>query len=221
MKKYYIIIIVLSFFKNGIAKNDSLHFSFFGGVNLNTYYSKGFKISSNPLGFRAGFGISKDLKNNFIYATNIWYQKTNYSNRVSNFYDSHFSENVGLVTSTKFEQVYWNVEVYKKISKINLGVNLGFSYLLKSNTTQDISGGTGVTAENIYNTYAIYDFQKDSYYNAINPFIGLSISYFPLKHFGIKYENNFDLLSSPFQKYQYFNAFNCFNNSISLILKIK
>ncbi len=221
MKKYYTIIIVLAFLKNGIANNDSLHFSLFGGVNLSTYYSKGFKISSSPVGFRAGFGISKDIKHNFLYATNIWYQKTNYSNIVSNFYDSYYSENVQLVTNSQFDQIYWNFEVYKKFKKINLGVNVGFSYLLKSKTSQDVSGGTGITEQNIYYTYTIYDFQKDSYYNAINPFIGLSVSYFPLKHFGIKYENNFDVLSNPFQKYQYFNAFNCFNNSINLILKIK
>lgn len=221
MKKYYTIIIILSFLKNGIAKNDSLHFSFFGGVNLNTYYSKGFKISSNPIGFRFGFGISKDIKNDFLYSTNIWYQKSNYSNRVSNFYDSNFSENVNLVTNTKFDQIFWNFEICKKIKKINLGVNFGFNYLLKSETSQVVSGGTGITAENIYYTYTIYDFQKDSYYNAINPFIGLSVSYFPIKHFGIKYENNFAMLSNPFQKYQYFNSFNCINNSISLILKIK
>jgi hypothetical protein len=193
----------------------------FGGVNLNTYYSKGFKISSKPIGFRFGLGISKDIKNDFLYSTNIFYQKSNYSNRVSNFYDSNFLEDVQLVTSTQFDLIFWNFEVAKKIKKFNLGINLGFSYLLKSKTSQDVYGGTGVTAENIYYTYTIYDFQKDSYYNAINPFVGLSLSYFPLKHLGIKYENNFDMFSNPFQKYQYFNAFNCFNNSISLILKIR
>jgi hypothetical protein len=221
MKKYYAILIVLSLAKDVISKNDSLHFSFFGGVNLNAYYSKGLKISSNPVGFKFGFGISKDITRNFLYSTNIWYQKSSYSNRISNFYDRHFQENVKLVTNSKFDQLYWDFEVYKKIKNIALGVNVGFSYLLKSQTTQDVSGGVGITADNIYYTYTIYDFQKDSYYNTINPFVGLSILYFPLKHIGIKYENNFDLLSNPFEKYQYFNSFNCFNNSISLILKIK
>ena len=221
MKKYYVILIVLSLAKDGISKNDSLHFSFFGGVNLNAYYSKGLKISSKPVGFKLGFGISKDVARNFLYSTNIWYQKSSYTNRVSNFYDSHFQENVTLVTNSKFDQLFWDFEVYKKIKNIQLGVNVGFSYLLKSQTTQSVSGGVGVTADNIYYTYTIYDFQKDSYYNTINPFLGLSIIYFPLKHIGIKYENNFDLLSNPFERYQYFNSFNCFNNSISLILKIK
>lgn len=220
MKSLYTTIIVLSFI-NGIAKNDSLHFSLFGGINLNTYYSKGFKISSSPIGFRAGFGISKDIKNNFLYSTNIWYQQSDYSNRVTEFYDEYFKEDIRLVTNTKFSQIYWNFEVQKKIKKFNVGLNVGLSYLIKSQTTQDVSGGTGITEQNIYYTYMIYEYQKDSYYQAINPFLGISVSYFPIKHLGIKYENNFDVLKNPFQKYQYFNSFNCFNNSISLILKIK
>jgi hypothetical protein len=220
MKKYYTIFILLAFIK-GYAKNDSLHFNLFVGANLNTYYSKGFKISSDAVGFCLGVGISKEIKNNFLFSTNMRYQKSDYSNRKSNFFDSNYGENISLITNTKFDQLYWSFETQKKIKSFYLGVNVGFSYLLKSKTSQDVSGGTGVTAENIHNTYMIYDFQKDSYYNAINPFAGLSITYYPLKRLGIKYENNFSLLSEPFQKYQYFNAFNSFNNSLSLTLKIK
>lgn len=220
MKKHYTILILLAFIK-GHAKNDSLHFNVFGGANLNTYYSKGFKMSSNPLGFRFGFGLSKDIKNDFLISTNLWYQNSNFSNRKSNFYDSYYGADVSLNTNTTFNQICLSVEAQKKLKNFYLGVNAGFSYLVKSTTTQDVSGGSGVTAQNIYNTYMIYDFQKDSYYNAINPFVGLSISYYPLKRLGIKYENNFSLLSEPFQKYQYFNKFNTFSNSISLTLKIK
>jgi hypothetical protein len=220
MKRYYTILILLAFIK-GHAKHDSLHFNLFAGANFNTYFSKGVKMSSNPLGFRFGFGLSKDIKNDFLISTNLWYQNSNYTNRKSNFYDSYYSADVSLNTSTKFDQIYLSIEVQKKLKNFYLGVNAGFSYLVKSTTTQDVSGGTGITAENIYNTYMIYAFQKDSYYNSINPFVGLSISYYPLKRLGIKYENNFSLLSEPFQKYQYFNAFNAFNNSIGLTLKMK
>lgn len=220
MKNYYTILILLAFIK-GHSKNDSLHFNLFGGANLNTYYSKGFKMSSNPVGFRVGLGLSKDIKNDFLLSANLWYQKSNYSERKSNFYDSFYAAEVSLNTSTKFDQLFLSIEAQKKLKSFYLGVNAGFSYLVKSITTQYVSGGSGVTAENIRNTYMIYDFQKDSYYNAMNPFVGLSISYYPLKRLGIKYENNFSLLSEPFQKYQYFNKFNTFSNSISLTLKIK
>lgn len=220
MKKYYTILILFVFIK-GHGKNDSLHFNIFAGANLNTYYSKGFKMSSNPVGFRVGFGLSKDIKNDFKLSANLWYQNSNYSNRKTNFYDSYYGADVSLNTSTKFNQICLSVEAQKKLKNLHLGVNTGFSYLVKSTTTQDVSGGSGITAENIYNTYMIYDFQKDSYYNGINPFVGLSISYYPLKRLGIKYENNFSLLSEPFQKYQYFNQLHYFNNSISLTLKVK
>lgn len=220
MKKYYIFLIALSFIKC-VAKNDSLHFNLFVGANLNTYYSKGFKASSNPIGFKVGFCLSKEVKNNFLYSTNIWYQNTNYSDRKTNFYDSYYEENVNLISSAKFDQVCMSFEVQKKVKSFYVGVNAGFSYLLKSKTTQDVSGGTGITAQNIHNTYMIYDFQKDSYYNTINPFAGLSITYYPIKRLGIKYENNFSFLSEPFLNYQYFNLFHYFNNSISLTLKIR
>jgi len=218
MKKILLILLLPVLIKANPA--DSLHLSFFGGASLNNYISKSFHTSSKPLGYRFGFGVTKDLENNFQFATNIWYQFSNYSNMKTNFYDDYYKENVGLNTNIKLQQFYASVEISKKVKYFAFGINAGVTYLIKSNVTQSVTGGTGITAINIYNTHEIYDYQKDSYFSTLNPFAGVSVYYSITKHIKVKYENNINLLACPFQNYQYFQNFHAFNNSITLIIKI-
>ncbi len=200
------------------SKNDSLHFQLFGGSSFSTYYSNRLKISKNPIGYRFGGGISKEAKNGFVFNSNIWFQDESFTKIKTQIYDPYYYENVNITTDINFKQLGFSIEVNKYFSKFLFGINTGVNYLIKSNTIQTIEGGTGLTALNIYNTHAISDYQKDSFYNTISPFIGISASYFPIKRLGIKYENNFDILSSPSMNYQYFQKLHPFINN--LILKI-
>ncbi|HVA99604.1 MAG TPA: hypothetical protein VNG53_11975, partial [Bacteroidia bacterium] len=201
------------------SKNDSLHIQLFGGTSLSTYYSNKVKISKNPIGYKFGCGISKELKNNFIFNSNISFQNISFTGIKTSIYDQYYYENVTLTTDINFKQLCLSVEVNKCFSKVQIGVNTGIDYLIKSNTSQDVEGGTGLTALNIYDTHAISDYQKDSFYNTINPFLGISFSYFPSKKFGVRYENKFDILPSPSMNYQYFGKIYTFVSDMELIFK--
>ncbi len=202
------------------TKNDSLHFQLFGGASFSTYYSDKFKISENPMGYRFGCGISKETNNNFVFNSNVWFQNVSFTKIKTYIYDEYYYENVNLTTDINFKQLGFSFEVNKHFSKFIIGINVGVNYLIKSTTIQNIEGGTGLTAINIYYKYTVYDYQQDSFYNTINPFTGISVSYFPLTRLGIKYENNFDILSTPSMNYQYFQKLHPFINNLILILKI-
>lgn len=201
-------------------KNDSLHFQLFGGSSLCTYFSEKLKISENPIGYRLGCGISKVANKDFVFNSNIWFQNVSFTKIKTYIYDEYYYENVNLTTDISFNQLGFSFETNKRFSKFNIGINVGISYLIKSRTVQNIEGGTGLTATNIYYKYTVYDYQHDSFYNAINPFIGISVSYFPLTRLGIKYESNLDILGSPSMNYQYFQKFHPFINNLILIFKI-
>lgn len=215
-------ILITLFFPILIKANpaDSLHIVFFGGATVNNYVTKTINTSSRPLGYRLGLGVTKELERNFQFTSNIWYQFSNYSNIKTNFYDAYYKQDVSLNTNITFQQFFASVELNKKVKKFYLGINAGVTYLIKSNATQTVEGGSGITAVNIYNTHAIYYYQEDSYFSTLNPFVGLSAAYSISKHIKIKYENNFNVLACPYDNYQYFKKFHPFNNSIILIIKI-
>jgi hypothetical protein len=203
------------------SKNDSLHFQIFGGSSLCTYYSDKLKISEKPIGYRFGLGASKEIQNNFVINSNIWFQNISFTKIKTYIYDEYYYENVSLTTDITYKQLGFSFETNKRFLKFLIGINAGINYLIKSSTAQNIEGGTGVTATNIYYKYTVYDYQQDSFYNTINPFAGISVSYFPLTRLGIKYENNLDILPSPSMNYQYFQKVHPFVNNLILIFKIK
>jgi hypothetical protein len=217
LKTYSLVFLPLVSFA---SRNDSLHFQLLGGSSFSTYYSTKLKISNNPIGYRFGLSVSKEAQNNFVINSNIWFQNISFTKIKTYIYDEYYYENVFLTTDITYKQFGFSFEANKHFSKFFIGINTGINFLIKSNTTQNIEGGIGITATNIYYKYIVYDYQQDSFYNTINPFVGISVSYFPLTQLGIKYENNFDILSSPSMNYQYFHKLHPFINNIILILKI-
>jgi hypothetical protein len=207
------------------AQNDSLnttHFNISAGISISNYFDKGFNTSSQPLGYRFGVGVTKDLKNNFEAGVNIWYQNSQFNNVTTNSYDSFYQAHVSLLTNIQFQQLYISGELSKKYKKFYFGINAGINYLLTSQTTQDVSSDvSGSSAINIHNFYSIKGYEGESIYNVINPFAGISISYFPIPWLGVKYQNNMDMFSSPQQGYQFFKKINPFLNCLTLTIKIK
>ncbi|HWY11828.1 MAG TPA: hypothetical protein VN026_10910 [Bacteroidia bacterium] len=203
---------------------DSLHFSIFGGITINNYFSKdGLAISSSPFGFRGGIGIIRDMKSDFVFCSNIWYQNSQYNDINTYIYDKYYSEQVRLNTNLKISRLYWSAEVTKKLKKFYLGINTGVSYTLKSDVQQFVySNSTNANTNiNLFNKYIVYSIVGKNLNPVLNPFVGVSISYYPTKRFGIKYENNIDILASPYRQFAFIKPFHLFQNSITLTLKIK
>lgn len=203
------------------GQDDTLRIQLSGGPSLSLYDSNKIKISNNPVGYRFGLGISKRLNHNFVFASNIWFQNIVISGIKTDINDQYYHQNVHLTTDINFQQMGLSCEIYKDVSKFLVGINTGIAYLIKSNTKQliDIENNTGTT--NIYQKYIIYDYQKDSFYSAINPYIGISINYFPSTKFGIKYENNFSIIATPYENYQYIQKFHLFTHQLMLIFNLK
>jgi hypothetical protein len=202
-------------------QKDSIYYHVFVGTTVSSYYTQSINLSASPFGYRFGFGVSKEEKNNFGFNSNIWFQNSSFTNIKTNFYDAFFKENVNLTTNINFTHLGFSLEANEKFSNFLIGLYAGITYLIKSTTTQDIEGGRGLTAINIYNTHAISGYQKDSFYNTINPFVGISLCYYPIKKLGIKYEANCDILANPSMGSQYFQEFHSIINAITLNYKFK
>lgn len=216
-----ILIILLLGLSNAYAQRDSVRFHAFGGFSFVSYFTTGtIYKSGTPLGLKGGLGLTKQIDEKYLFGSNLWYQTASYSDLRTNFYDSYWKELVSLTTTVNFQKIYWSVEAGRKWKDFTFGLNVGISYLLQSKTTQDVHGGTGLTAINIYNQYTVYQFQKDSYYNNTNPFAGFTLTYFPMRDFGFRLENNTDILSNPASGYQYFKRFFGSITSLSLTLKL-
>lgn len=200
-------------------KNDSLQVQLSCGTSIGSYYSDKLKIDHNSIGYRLGLGVIKSLHNNFIVSSNIWFQNVSFANIKTSIYDEYYNANVHLTTSVNFQQAGFSCEINKSASKFMFGINGGINYLIKSKTTQLIEVENNPVPSNIYQKYNIYDYQKDSFYSTINPFIGISISYFPFVKYGVKYENNFNLIPNPWMSYQYFQNFYSFTHHLMFVYK--
>jgi hypothetical protein len=220
--KLVILIFIFPFICNANTR-DSLHLNIFGGGCITSFITNKVILSSNPLGYKMGIGFSKDLFNDNIVGFDLWYQKININNLQTNTYDKEYNVYVHLNTNIEWNNIAFNLKYSKKINKFEICMFSGVYYLLKSNSSQITTNNStdSITYLNVNNKYMIYDYQKESYFNYINPILGFSFTYNPLKTIGIRYETYVDIIKSPTYKFHYFNSFNSFMNNIVLTIKIK
>ena len=220
MKKGFIYIVILLNSFNALS-NDSLKVYLNFGGSLNSYFAKSLKLSNDKFGFRGGITIEKQLPNKYFLSVLGWYQNTKITNLETKVYDTQYNEDVYVSTNIDLHRINVGCELNKQFGKFKIGINGGVSYIFKSKIDETITGGTGVTAINIYNKYIIYNEQGNSVYKVINPYVGLSASFDVFKFLSIKYENNIDVFKNPNNKHEFIQAFNIIHNTISINLKIK
>jgi len=218
-KTAFILGILLSSY-TAISK-DTLRVYFSIGVSLNSYWTNSLKLSNDKFGIRIGARIEKKLPNRFSVCGIFWLQNTKITKLETNIFDSVYKEAVYISTNINLHRLNFGTEIYREFRRFKYGFNGGISYILKSNIDQEIIGGTGVSAINIYNKYVIYNTQGNSIYRVINPYVGLSFLFSINKFLVLKYENNLDVFSNPNNNYQFYRKFNIIHNTISINLKIK
>lgn len=205
-----------------LLRESKTHVVVFAGISSNSYLSKRFYMSSPPVGYRAGIGLTRSVNRKYEVIGNIWYQNTQFNNITTEIFNSYYREQVTLKTSVNLKQVYFGAELNRRFAKISFGLNAGLNYLIKANTTQDIytTATDSIKKINIYYQYMVYDFMKDSYQNGIAPYGGLQFCYYPVKWLGIKYSNNLILSATPWKKYQFYKSVYPFLHCLTLNLNI-
>jgi len=212
--------ISLKVFANDSTSNKTI-------VNVSTGFSLNILHQTNINDFKkigyqycVGFSTEKKISKNVIsFGLSITQLEiNNYSNQ---FFDISYQKGLNLNTNISQTLVEIPVIYKRNRNRLNYGIGVFFSYLLKSNLNQKVAANNDLGG--YYDSYhAVYDIRN---YKDASPFVKTNIA--PCLNFGMKlnhrlslqFFSSYQLLSNPVNNYK-FNAFNSISNSIFFTYQI-
>lgn len=223
LKLYAIFFLTIGFCysnNDSIPKRSNLFIN--SGVQLNGYFSNSVKFSKEPVSYSFGFGITKEVENQIFLSTSINYCAINYPNMDHSVTDPYLNTKVNISATFKFNRLSFENDLLYKYKKTMFGLKAGLGIYIKGTIQEEITvEDTSSNAINFYNKYIIYTQQEKSLFRIIVPHAGASFGYCINSFLTIKYDFSIDVLSQPYNNFEFLKPFNPITQKLSLTFNIK